>query len=180
MKKVLATVTFLALTVAAIFAANGDKLEITAKIAEVKPSFQMYGSFDTTYDKLAGSAENTLTSDKDISVNDITVNVKVLQNNTAKYAKSFSLTVSATNLINGSSSATATCSAATSKVANNDNLTVGATKENATATFNMTYTNGKPVAANTEIGIASFTWASDANLPAGNYSASITLSYAAN
>ena len=41
MKKVLATVTFLALTVAAIFAANGDKLEITAKIAAVKPSFQM-------------------------------------------------------------------------------------------------------------------------------------------
>ena len=179
MKKVLATLTILALTVAAIFAASGDTLQITAKIAKKAPSFQMYGSFDTAYNTVAGTTNNTLTTTDDISEENITVNVKLVQNTVAKYNESFDITIEATNLKNGNNEASVTCSTATSAVSNNANLTVAATKANAKATYTMTYTNGKPVAANTIIGYATFVWTANENLAAGDYSASITLSYSA-
>ena len=180
MKKVLASLTIMVLTLTAMFATSGDTLQITAKVAQVKPVFQMYGSFDSTYATLAGSASNTLSSSTDISANDITVNVKVIQKDIAKYQDSFDITITATDLVCGSDKATASASTATSSVANNNNLTVSASKSGKVATFSMTYTNGKPVAAATEIGVASFTWAHDADLPAGDYSATITLGYTAN
>ncbi|MCF0262153.1 MAG: hypothetical protein HUK23_04515, partial [Sphaerochaetaceae bacterium] len=48
-----------------------------------------------------------------------------------------------------------------------------------TVTFAMNYTNGKPVAANTIIGFATFKWTANSELPAGEYSATITLGYTA-
>ena len=187
MKKALIIFALIALTVSA-FAATGDKLEITANIKAVKPEFIMRGSVDSaataTSTKATSTNSPTLTSSTDISENPITVYVNVYQNTMAKYKNNFDLTVTATNLTASGVSAVSSvsCTDCTKTFTDTDRLTVTASKTGAVAKFTLNYLDGRPVNPNESemaIGTATFTWAKNADMPAGTYNASITLGYSA-
>lgn len=182
MKKVLAILTFAIMALAAAFA-DDPSLQITAKVSAVPPVYSMKAGFVSgTYTTTAAStitAANTLASDKDPSVQDITVYVQILQSNKAKYKKQVTLTVTATDLSATGIADVATVQAATSTNINTTNLTSKGTASGKVATFTINYTNGKPVQA-AEVGTASFKWEKNEDLPVGNYSATITMSYEAN
>ena len=185
MKKALIIFALIALTVSA-FAATGDKLEITANIKAVKPEFIMKGSLDSAATNYTAADKNgaSLTSSTDISENPITVYVNVYQNTMAKYKNNFDLTVTATNLTASGVSAVSSvsCTDCTKTFTDTDRLTVTASKTGAVAKFTLNYLDGRPVNPNESemaIGTATFTWAKNADMPAGTYNASITLGYSA-
>lgn len=183
MKKLLMVLTFVLMTLAACVALEeGDTLKITAKVPQTKPEFIMKGGF--TFDAATTTATQAgalLASNKDISAESITVYVKLFQSNKAKYKNTFTLTVTASDMsmtdANGTYSTTAT--AVTTTKITTTNLEVTGSAEANVARFTMNYTNGKPVSADTAIGEASFTWEANEDLPVGDYSAKITLSYTA-
>ena len=198
MKKAFVLMTLLVLACFAVFAESGDTLQINANIKAVEPIFIIKGSFDTTSfdavgDQEASSATNTLTapSTVDISETPITVYVKVYQSNKAKSFANITLTVTASDLKNGSEStgnpSVGNTTSPFSSAADTDRLKVtpspatGSSTSNV-ATFALDYRDGKPVnssGSDMEVGATSFTWPKSENLAAGSYAATITLSYSA-
>lgn len=188
MKKLLLVLTFVFVTLTCLVAAANDTLNITVRSPEIPPTFRMKGGFaqnacNTTATLLGAPLE---TADNfDFSATDVVVWIRIEQIDKAKYTQSFDLTVTATALsttIDGETFSVVPTAANTTNI-NTTNLNVTGSVSNlvntAKAIFSLEYTNGKPVQANTFIGDACFTWAHDEDLPAGEYTASITLSYTA-
>lgn len=179
MKKVLAILTSLMISIAALAAVPGDTLIITANVPKVAPLLIMKGGFSNdSFTTTATQEGATLNYGGDVSESDLTVYIQLLQDNVSKYKNNFTATVTASNLVGENTSVPATAANSTNISGNHLNVTGSASGN--TATFNLNYLTGRTVPANTLIGNASFTWATTAaDMVAGNYTATITMTYTA-
>ena len=185
MKKAFVIITLLMTICFALVAESGDALQVNATIALKQPEFTIkggIGNYDTPSNE--ENVSNVITTTDDISEKSITVNVKVYQTNKAKSYASFNIEVVASALSDGTNStsapSTGTTSSPFSAVADTARLKVTPSVSANKAIFAMDYRDGKPVNADgteMEVGATSFTWAKSEDLPAGNYSASITITY---
>ncbi|MCF0262152.1 MAG: hypothetical protein HUK23_04510 [Sphaerochaetaceae bacterium] len=185
MKKAFVIITLLMTICFALVAESGDALQVNATIALKQPEFTIkggIGNYDTPSNE--ENVSNVITSSDDISEKPITVNVKVYQTNKAKSYASFNITIEASALSDGTNSTANPSTGATTSPFSGDNATdrleVTPSVNTNKAIFAMDYKNGKPVNPNgtdMEVGATSFTWAKSEDLPAGNYSASITITY---
>lgn len=184
MKKVISILAIFMVIACAAFAATGDKLDINAKVPATDPVYTLRGGLsDEAGTAATGTAANgTITTNVDISTNDIYIYVEVFQSAKSKTRKSGSLTLTGTALSYSSSAtdapAASKATAGSTALATN-NYSVVAAADGATATFAVTY-NGKNVAANSVIGSALFKWTHKDELEVGeqnNYTATITLTY---
>ena len=207
MKKLITILVIMMVLVGAVFAAQNEVLKVTATVDTENPVFDIYGQLtaDSETDNeekigLVDSPYQTLASDKDPSEDNITVAVRLYQNNTSKYKGNASLTVEATRLncvtegLTGyhtyapavSSQLTAEKTVKGSATGQTDTvgLTIavptvtnnGTDAEKATVSYGtLTYT-GIKIAPN-DIDTFTLTWVAKDYLPAGSYEATIKLTY---
>lgn len=196
MKKLIAILTIMIVLVGAVFAATGDKLLVTSTVDKHIPGYKIYGSEDTAYD-IEGvqepAAANTIASSKDISIDSITVNCKVVQYSVSgtytstkcKYKGTATIAVEAsalsfTDTDNAVYSTPATATVATSGATTVPTTVTGTTAVDGTKTnkVNISYVYaGSTVQDSAVYSVFSFTWAADDTLVPGDYSATITMTY---
>ena len=192
MKKLIAILAVMIAFVGTVFAVSGETLQINATVLPVAPIFSIYGgkTANATTTQGANPASSiTFTSvEKDLSTQDITVYIRLVQTNKAKYNSTASLTIEATPLVNQTiqeGTYKTAAPVAANIVASNVNgitylndpssSTVG---ENTVVTFSPKY-DGRSIQA-TDIGTFNLTWGHNDNLTVGEYKATITMTYEAN
>lgn len=189
MKKVITILAVLALIVGAVFAESNDKLNITAEVKGVAPTFSIYGGKAADKVNTLGTQDGApVALDTDPSEANAVVYIKVTQPTKSKTKTNAVIIITPTVLecTTDSSAKTAlpTASTVTAASTNLDTNNYSVASETAAATGIVKLTvsyNGKPVAANAAVDIASFsyTWTKVDTLPVGNYSATITMTYTA-
>ena len=193
MKKLIAILAVMMVIVGSVFAATGDSLTLNATVATVYPIFSIYGGKTAAATSTAGTqsgAAITFTStEKNLAENDITVYIRLHQDNKAKYKGAASLTITATPLTNTDATIQGTKSTAAPTAANiaaTQNITgisyaqnaapsSSSSNGNTVVTFAPVY-DGRAIQA-TDIGTFDLTWGHDDDLPVGSYQATITLTF---
>ncbi len=205
MKKIITALALMIVLAGVAFAADNDTLYVTALVKTSNPSYVIYGGLtEGVATNIVGNDSPTPTTDNtvelDFDPSDTSdsnkakgkVYVKLVQSTLAKTVATVNLTIEGTPLVNTQGADTNLGLAdLTSSQTDNPSASVVSTTENVTGithvtgtpsasgnivTYQIKYT-GTNVAAGTIIGVSSFTWAPIADLPVGNYQATITLTY---
>jgi len=173
MKKVLTILVVLTLIAGAAFATDGNKVVLTTTIAQLAPSYQLQvkqanDTFSATDRSVASIADA-----------DVSADFKVLQVGTARIASGRVITVEVTcgafiNAAGDSTEVPEITAVADAAVRTNLTFDDDAAADSNVVTFQPKY--GGSVAAG-EIGTFTAKWDQREDLPAGTYTADITLSY---
>lgn len=196
MKKLISILVVLVILAGMAFAEASATLNITATITPVAPTYTLKGTFNSNYtsdtktaDTEAQSSTNTLAFSGDITTTPINVYISVYQTAASRYSKpeGVSISVQANPLkLDGTSDTykstptivTSAGGAATTTDFNSETHTENSSS--VTVSFLPKYLTGAPVAADTLIGKAQFQYPAVSTLPAGNYSATVVITYTAN
>ncbi len=193
MKKLIAILAVMITFAGAVFAVTGEQLQINVTVNPVAPAFSIYGG--KTSDEAAGTTyqgnattPTAITFDSnsyDLTENDITVYIRLYQNNKAKYTGTATLTITATPLVNqtiqeGIHQTEAPTAADIQKTTPNGisysiNPVASTVEGNTVVTYKPNY-SGSSV-QKTDIGTFNLKWDHDPDLAVGSYQATITLGY---
>ncbi len=192
MKKVISILVVLIVLVGAVFAADGDKVVVNAKVAEHVPGFKIFGGMAADALGTEGSANGgTISTNKDISLEPITVYFKLTQyspnatdeytGTKAKFRGTATLTVTAAPLstkIGETTFQTAApaCMSATAKSISGIDFTPAASTGSDSVVFTLVY-DGRSI-QDQDVATFSFKWTEKDELPpATTYSADVVLTY---
>lgn len=186
MKKAFLIFFVLVAAIGACFATSGDKLTLTTSIAFEKPEFQIIG----TYNGEVKTGSDTFSNVISPADNDISLAIAIKQSNDSRYNKKFTLSVSATPFVNDNVSSQKT--SAPEVVSDSDKLLTGAANltvsnfkseadgDNTKVSVDLEYAGPKVEHASLgNIAEWQFQWTNVPSLAAGNYTATVTLSYTA-
>ena len=186
MKKAFLIFFVLVAAIGACFATSGDKLTLTTSIALERPEFQIIG----TYNGVTKEGPYTFADVVSPADNDIILAIAIKQSNDSRYKNEFTLSVSATPFTKVGDKTQKT--SAPVVVSDSDKLLTGAA--------NLTVSNFKSEAdgGNTKVSVDleyagpkvehsslgniaewQFRWTKETSLVAGDYTATVTLSYTA-
>lgn len=191
--KVLAfALTFFTFCIGFLFAQDGDKLVVTSNVPSMEPVFGIQGSFDRTSWTDGSQAGAEMHCKADITqkptggVNVVNVYLKVFQTNQSRFKGSYSISVTATPFENTDTGMEGYKTDAPSWFYNGHTtgtagleITPNTTELSGVGSYGaaVNYTTGSPVAQGTEIFAVAYGWRYKENLPAGNYKATVTLSF---
>lgn len=192
--KVLAlALTFFTFCMGFLFAQDGDKLVVTSNVPSMKPVFGIQGSFDKTswtvgtQDGAEMPCKVDITQKPTVGVNVVNVFLKVFQTNQSRFKGKCSISVTATPFENTDTGMQGYKTDAPSWFYNGHTtgtagleITPNTTEPSGVGSYDgvtVNYTTGSPVAQGTEIFAVAYAWRYKENLPAGNYKATVTLSY---
>lgn len=171
--KVLAVaLTLFTLCIAPLSAEDGDRIVITSNIPQVEPVFGIKGSLNGADSWVVGTQDGA----------EIHCNVDITQKPT------FGVSVTATPFENTDTGMEGYKTDAPSWYYNGHTtetvgleITPNTTETTGVGSYGaaVTYTTGSPVAQGTEIFAVAYGWQYKENLPAGNYKATVTLSFSA-
>lgn len=190
LKKLLFILVFTLILTGMVFAFTNDTLLLRMSIPSNTPLFTMVGGETTSYGTTATSSENpaVITTNKNIHNENITIYLKLTQSaRTIPSRAGFSIDVSvlATELIltndedtkSGVPSITDVQTGTGTADFTSTRINEGA--EDGEVIFRVAYPSGNPVATDTLVGKITYAWVQDDTLPAGEYSATITMTYSA-
>ena len=191
MKKAFLIFFVLVAAIGACFATSGDKLTLTTSIAFEKPEFQIIG----TYNGEVKTGSDTFTNVVSPADNDISLAIAIKQSNDSRYNKKFTLSVSASPFVNDDVSSQKTSApvvVSDSSASPIYTLLTGATNisvsnfkseadgGNTKVSVDLEYAGPKVEHASLgNIAEWQFQWTNVPSLAAGNYTATVTLSYTA-
>lgn len=193
--KVLAVaLTLFTLCIVHLSAQDGDRIVITSNIPQVEPVFGIKGSLNGADSWVVGTQDGAeihcnvdITQKPAIGVNVLNAYFKVFQANQSRFKGGYRISVTATPFENADTGMGGYKTDAPSWFYNGHTTTVGLeiipsikeTHGEGTYEATATYTTGSPVAQGTEIFAVAYGWQYKENLPAGNYKATVTLSFSA-
>lgn len=192
--KVLAVaLTLFTLCIAPLSAEDGDRIVITSNIPQVEPVFGIKGSLNGADSWVVGTQDGAeMHCNVDITQtvvgNVINVYLKVFQTNQSRFKGGYSISVTATPFVNTDTGMGGYKTDAPSWFYNGHATetegleiipSIKETHGAGTYEATVTYTTGSPVAQGTEIFAVAYGWQYKENLPAGNYKATVTLSFSA-
>lgn len=193
--KVLAVaLTLFALCIASLSAEDGDRIVITSNIPQVEPVFGIKGSLNDADPWVVGTQDgaeihcNVDITQKPAGVNVLNAYFRVFQANQSRFKGRYRISVTATPFVNTDTGMEGYKTDAPSWYYNGHTtetvgleITPNTTETTGVGSYGaaVTYTTGSPVAQGTEIFTVAYGWKYKENLPAGNYKATVTLSFSA-
>ncbi|MBO4424395.1 MAG: hypothetical protein J5768_02670 [Spirochaetales bacterium] len=188
MKKPILILAFTLILSGMVFAFTNDTLLLRMSIPSNTPLFTMVGGETTSYGTTAAPIENPgiITSEKNIHNENITIYLKLTQSaRTIPSRAGFSLDISVL-----ASELTLTGNENTkSDIPSISDVQTGTGTGDFTSTrivegaedgeviFRVAYPSGNPVPTDTLVGKITYAWVQDDTLPAGEYTATITMTY---
>lgn len=194
--KVLAlALTLFTLCIASLSAQDGDRIVITSNIPQVEPVFGIKGSLNGADPWVVGTQDGAeihcnvdITQKPATGVNVLNAYFKVFQANQSRFKGRYRISVTATPFENTDTGMEGYKTDAPSWYYNGHTtetegleITPNTTDASGEGSYGaaVTYTTGSPVAQGTEIFTVAYGWQYKENLPAGNYKATVTLSFSA-
>ena len=190
MRKPVLVLAFILILVLPVFAFTNDTLLLRMSIPSNTPLFTMVGGETTSYGTTAAPIENPgiISSEKNIHNENITIYLKLTQSaRTIPSRAGFSIDVSViagaltlTEDENTQSDIPGTADVQTG--AGNADFTstsIDEGTEDGEVIFRVAYPSGNPVPTDTLVGKITYIWVRDDTLPAGEYTATITMTYSA-
>ena len=173
-----------------VFAFTNDTLLLRMSIPSNTPLFTMVGGETTSYGTTATSSENpaVITTDKNIHNENITIYLKITQSaRTIPSRAGFSIDVSvlASELILTDDEDTKSDIPSITDVqtgigtADFTSTRIIDVAEDGEVIFRVAYPSGNPVPTDTLVGKITYAWVQDDSLPAGEYTATIVMTYSA-
>lgn len=192
--KVLAVaLTLFTLCIAPLSAQDGDRIVITSNIPQVEPVFGIKGSLNGADSWVVGTQDGAeihcnvdITQKPANGVNVLNAYFKVFQANQSRCKGGYILSVTATSFVNTDTGMEGYKTDAPSWFYNGHTtgtagleITPNTTELSGVGSYGaaVNYTTGSPVAQGTEIFAVAYGWRYKENLPAGNYKATVTLSF---
>ena len=188
MKKPILILAFTLILSGMVFAFTNDTLLLRMSIPSNTPLFTMVGGETTSYGTTAAPIENPgiITSEKNIHNENITIYLKLTQSaRTIPSRAGFSIDISvlASELTLTGDENTKSDIPSSSDVQTgtgtgdftSTRITEGA--EDGEVIFRVAYPSGNPVPTDTLVGKITYIWVQDDTLPAGEYTATITMTY---
>lgn len=195
--KVLAVaLTLFTLCIASLSAEDGDRIVITSTIPQVEPVFGIKGSLNGADPWVVGTQDGAeihcnvdITQKPATGPNVLNAYFKVFQANKSRFKGKYRISVTATPFVNTDMGMEGYKTDAPSWFYNGHptepvglEITPNTTETSGVGSHDgvtVTYTTGSPVAQGTEIFAVAYGWKKKENLPAGNYKATVTLSFSA-
>lgn len=195
--KVLAVaLTLFTLCIAPLSAQDGDRIVITSNIPQVEPVFGIKGSLNGADPWVVGTQDGAeihcnvdITQKPATGPNVLNAYFKVFQANQSRFKGRYRISVTATPFVNTNMGMEGYKTDAPNWFYNGHptepvglEITPNTTETSGVGSHDgvtVTYTTGSPVAQGTEIFAVAYGWEKKENLPAGNYKATVTLSFSA-
>ncbi len=190
MRKLVLVLTFFLILAIPVFAFTNDTLLLRMSIPSNTPLFTMVGGETTSYGTTAAPIENPaiISSEKNIHNENITIYLKLTQSaRTIPSRAGFSIDVSvvATALTLTGDESTKTEIPSISDVqtgtvtADFSSTRIIEGAEDGEVIFRVAYPSGNPVPIDTLVGKITYIWVQNDSMPAGEYTATITMTYSA-
>lgn len=190
MKKTILFLVFLLVLCGAVFAFSNDTLLLRMSIPSNTPIFMMVGGETTSYGTIAAPEENPgiINSEKNIHNENITVYLKITQGARtipSRAGLSIDISVLASELMLINDVKTKSDIPSSSEVLTgtgtgdftSTRITEGA--EEGEVIFRVAYPSGNPVPIDTLVGKITYIWVRNEDLPSGQYTATIKMTYSA-
>ena len=186
MKKILTVLLVLTLSVAGLFAADSftainSTITLTASIAKQEPTFDFIGSMnsDLSDSVTADTTTDTLTTGKNPADEDIVAYFRLKQNNKSRHDGNLTVTVTGNEFkenTNNSIMSGKPTIVTNTKMTDTEALSLsGISASENIYSVTLNYSNNKPQATIDDVFTLSYKWAQTASLPAGNYSAVVSI-----